>query len=414
MKSFFIAIVLIVYFLNCKAQSKVDFKTPVQIEGKSSTLERFQGRPMLLELFSAGCIVCFNKMPYMSELQQQFEGRLNVVLLGNDKVKLPLTFEKFKSKYKLKLIAAFDKSFYENFSPPSVPHYYWVDADGTIQGESTTELVKPANLEAFIKKDYSFLKTSTRREVFEGPDIIPINKDGWSYRSSISSGTLNFERQLPLRLAITSNNPKFRVVNGKLSQLFQYAYFGRISLLPDEPGFGEIWLQPIVDDDTALGRMLDADVSLGLEFNGYRSPYFLQTILRNEILTQFGLKGELEERMMSYWSLERNDTGSSFLKSKLPRKTESSYGGLSYHSASISQIIKIIYYKSNSKIPMIDETNITWLIDLDINAVMTDISEVKKALLEKGLILTLKKRPMQVLKVSQVKNAAAAFTLLQR
>lgn len=381
------------------AQVPFNYSTSVLVEGKDSNFDRFRNKPMLLELFSSGCIVCFKKMPYINELQKKFQNEINIVLLGDDRRRLPLTYDKFRKKFNLKMVAVFDSLAHFSFKAPFAPYYIWIDKNGNIQGETDGELVSENTLKRFIEGDYSFLKKFRLRKNFDSKQILNRRAGDIIGRTEFSKEIDSLNSNTPLELAITNSKPFFQAINAPIKSLVLLCAFGKRNWIRTDADFGQVWPTVIVDSGSNLDELLNFKVCYSMVFPGFRTINKLKDILKRDLETHFEIQISVEERYMPCWIVERSDTSKSFLRSNADPNfpiVKSTYSRLEVSASSINSVLAEIEYKTHLIIPIIDETGILWPIDVSFDAVMTDWEDVKGKLQEKGFQVKKSMRPMQV------------------
>lgn len=391
------------------AQKRFDYSMQVYQEGKRTSMEAFQGKPMVLELFSASCAVCFRKMPYMNELQKQFKDQLAVVLLGEDSKKLPATYERFKNKLGLTMAAVFDSAAFASFKAPFAPYYIWVDAAGYIRGETGGDSVTAENIRNFIKGNFRFLGDYRFLKYFDSKKLLERKAEDLLVQSFLSKPVDSLSPYLPYVMELTSFNKSFQVINAELKYLFMYAFYNRMIWDRYHPMYGLYWRWPVTDGDRELDSLLTQKFCYSVYSEQYKSPRWLRNRLQKDLEATFGVIGRVEERMMPYWSVQRGDTSADFLRTKfLKTERSSSYSGFSYKRCSFQEIITLVESKGFGTMPFIDETGISWQVDLEIEADMTDWGEITEQFAKKGLVFEKKFRPMQVIVVRRSNETVAA------
>lgn len=393
--------------LTIHAQRKLDYSAKVLMNGKEVTLEQFKGTPLVLDLFDNGCVVCFRVMPKMNELQKEFKGKMNIVLLGKDNVMLPRAYDLYKRKYDLEMSAVYSEGLYNKFTVRSIPHYFWIDSEGIIQGDSGPDKLSKVSITAFLARDYSFLKKTVKKNV-EPNEPLPNRVLNSISHTAFSSRNDSINQLTPLRLSITEQKPFINIINTHLKSIFNLAFWGRSIISRSDYDYNENWSMPISDGDTLIDKLLNGLYSYSMAFDSFRSPTFLQEVLKNDLKYHFGLEAVKIEQMMPYWAIQRTDTSSQFLRHNSPiTRNYLGHGGVSLNGGSIFHLAQSISIPNPSIGPIIDETGITWLIDLEFEAAMTDIADVQNALAKKGLLLMKKYRPMQVVKVRCINRTIA-------
>ena len=131
--------------------------------------------------------------------------------------------------------------------------------------------------------------------------------------------------------------------------------------------------------------------------------------LADPLENQFGYKAEVETRLMPYRALVRLDSTSDRLRSiNLKREENFSFGGIDYKNIPITVFVSLLSSYCENDMPYVDETGIDYTVDISIQAMMTDMKDVTRALKKIGLNLVVKYKPMQVLVVRPLSLNAAA------
>lgn len=404
MNRIILAYLVIIQFSSFSyGQSSFEYKTFLKLEGQKFDLRILKGKPILLELIDGQCLACFKNMPFMNQLKDKLKDRVEFILLGKDEKKLPGIIEKFQMKYGLKIMTIFDSTLYQSLGASFVPFYVWIDRDGNIVRKTTFEFVNERNLLLFAEGNFNFFQQSTKKQVLVDNDSYNFSINDVLQGSFFSSYVDSLVVNTPNRLSMSEFKYGIRIVNSKVSDLALLAWFGRRIWYRSDEQHGEIW--PIVEFETDnIQSILSQRVCYSFKTQKYIPPTVIQEQLRQDLCKYFGLTGQVIVKEEDCWVLKREDMSDQFLRSKTTydkRMLRESVGGLEMISGGINTALDIIEYKTQIRTPIIDKTGILWLIDLSFEADMTDIEEVKKALMQKGLILTKEKRLMQVLVIKK-------------
>ncbi|MGM0589241.1 MAG: TlpA family protein disulfide reductase [Bacteroidota bacterium] len=126
------------------------FKTPnfiaEDLEGKPQSLTDFLDKPVLLEFWSTSCPFCEVVRPELNKIKEQYDDRLNLVIMarGKDKSEIKEHLKEYPKKGHFLLHS--DKA-WNTFNPViATPTFYLIDNSNTIQikttGANTINVIK--------------------------------------------------------------------------------------------------------------------------------------------------------------------------------------------------------------------------------------------------------------------------------
>jgi thiol-disulfide isomerase/thioredoxin len=82
---------------------------------KHSDLNGFKGQNIILDFFAEYCVTCFESFPKINELQKEFKGQIQFILVGKEGAKIRTVYERFRTHYNLDLPVAFDSTIFNQF-----------------------------------------------------------------------------------------------------------------------------------------------------------------------------------------------------------------------------------------------------------------------------------------------------------
>jgi hypothetical protein len=215
---------------------------------------------------------------------------------------------------------------------------------------------------------------------------------------------------VPNRLCMTEGENEVQIVNAKIKDLVMLACFGRKVWYRSDEQYGEVWPFIEYEKSSRMDSILNRRISYYFKTKEFFPSRALQQQLRQGLKSNFNFNMELCFKQKECWVLTRVDKSDQFLRSPTAykdRRMTTSFGGINMIALGIGNMLENIEYKTQLGIPIIDKTFITWPIDLSFKAVMTDFDEVRKALMEKGLILSKERRMMQVVVLSEGNQGVA-------
>jgi len=177
-----IKICTVIIFLCCsmtftsKAQSSIDsipslrvgdqlpedfWKTKHQIyNGEDLTnqdLSEYKGKLLILDFWATWCGSCVSSLPKLSRLQQNFTGKMKVILVNcyntrDNEKKISDFYLKRKDLFSaLQLPTVLnDRSLLQMFPHRIIPHYVWIDANGRVAAITNSEYINAYQIEQLL------------------------------------------------------------------------------------------------------------------------------------------------------------------------------------------------------------------------------------------------------------------------
>jgi thiol-disulfide isomerase/thioredoxin len=385
-------------------------------------LNDLKGQNIILDFFAEFCATCFESFPKINELQKEFKGKVQFILIGKESANMRTVYEKFRTHYNLDLPVAFDSIISKQFQVWAVPYVIWIDKKGIVREITTSDELRKNNIQAFVDGNppelpmaLNYLQQQQDR-YFDPKKPLLTNENGgldtdFFYRSLLMKWTT--------RQGFWSNDhisskagQNLQEIGITLSGLYRLA-FGDTILFTIPAGeygagvshYGEWALKPVLEVHDP--RPFIGDFSSQKNIYSYnlilpvpKTAAQLQRVMQNDLYNVFGSNVIVTTRKMPYWRLVSTPENKIQLMTKGAKKRlETSQGGLFFVNQPIGKLIfELWYYRQNDI--FIDETGINSNIDIKLNAVMTDFAEVRKALAEAGLYLVQGERDVKVIVIS--------------
>ncbi len=393
---------------------------------KKVSLGDLRGRPFILDFFAIGCTGCFLSFSKINELQDQFNDKVQFILIGKEHDLIRPVYEKFRQKHNLRLPVVYDTVLFNKFKIDGVPHVIWVDKDGIVKAITSSTDIIQENVISLIKErdfefeDHSFGSYEIRRSALvpEKPFLTHGNggdDDEFLQRSLLSewqvgmpvlSGNLDeyVRRSWPLQ-----------VLGWSLSDLYRLAYTGKMFwLVSDTSHYGNYCYSPIVEiEDDSLFRSAWQSLRRKYCYSlvtplKKRNVEYKMKIMQRDLTNFFEYDVNIEIRKMPYLKLIATEAAKENLKTKGGPKIGdgNSLIGFSYSNIPVQFLISVISAKSGlvqKDLPLLDETGITGNIDISFEALMTDWADVKKSLQLQGLDIVKGEKKMKVIVIKDPK-----------
>lgn len=374
---------------------------------------------VILDFWSTGCVACVKSFPKLNKLQTEFLDDIQFVLIAKNDRKYNSNvreiYDKYRRKLNLSLPIAYDTLLFEQFGIETVPHVIIVDKSRRVYAVTFSDALTYENLSALVNNKSP--KFQTKYNAYESE---PRHKESrWKYfvdtkenkqaefiyRSILSvnngepfDGSLNIEKNVVQGI--------YQVTKANLFRLYNIAFFGESDWGIYSPVlYKTCWKYPILElSDSSLFRY---DLNFNTGFYNYSltvpkekaSRENLMEIMQRDLRNSFGFDVSLVRRKMPYWRLSATKEAIKNLKTR-SGTTEVTSGptGIKGKNVSISTLLNVIYYYNSQELPpFIDETGITGNIDINLDAVMTSLPDVRNELQKNGLDLQRKEKEMTVL-----------------
>ena len=386
------------------------WETPLSVVNHPSetlTLSRFKDRLLILDFWATWCGPCIGMLPRQDSLQKQFAAELQI---------LPVTYESgsvvsaFMEKYARRKGLSFQEpevvsdTLLSRFFPHStVPHYVWIK-DGVVQAITGHQEVNTEKITAMLSQQVVTLKTKSQTAPLgyapnrvslaefvarNHPDLLA----EFGYRSLLSGYIPGLASQVKVvRPVDESSSWRFTFTNVPLLRLFQFAYgqgasFTNLSsILIETPDSARV-MQPRSVTDFMEWNLQHAwcyELQLPASVSGDGFAF-----LRRQLSLLFpDFQVVVENRLMPVLSLERDpDTPLSVSPSASFRE---SYDGFTYEfTGTAAQFVRGLngIYLGGISETVVDKTGSDQTLDLSLQANMSQVTDLDRALRAHGLRL---------------------------
>ncbi len=380
-----------------------------------------KGKWIILDFFSKGCSACFQSLPKTNELQQKFKGQLDIILVGNKTGDdLSDIFEKFRLKQNLNLAVAYERDLLVKWGINSFPFLIWIDGSGVVKAITSSPALTEENIHLFLSgREFSHLSLRSSQPVsFDYTKPLLVNGNGGNetdflFRSVLTKWTPAVKQvsleHIDVLTRVTSTRQSsgmFQVTGENLETLYEFAYTG--SPIDVQINYGKIYHLPVL--------LLKDSAAFGFDYGTSRNIYnysvivpkekanraFLMEVMQRDLKNYFGYDAALESHLVPYWSVCIAEGFKSRLKSKGGTEfVQGSAAGYKFRNVSIGKVIRVIsgYYQEIP--PLIDDSGADFNIDLEIDALMTDFEDLRRAMEKQGILMTRQKKTMPAIVIRE-------------
>jgi len=382
---------------------------------KRAALKDFHGKWLLLDFWEKNCGGCIASFPRINKLQQDMGGDVQLMLIGtlDPEKSIKLLFSRYRKKEGLTFPCAFDSVLWKRFGITSVPRIFLIDPNGIVRYISSH--IDATDVRSVMHGDFaSQAKVPVQPFADEKPFMIDGNgaiDSVFLFRSILSAWKPDIKMILPLDFSENANSRKgrFLVTEATIGELYFYAYFGMAKLNFDyrQKGLYDEYYYK-VEMHLADSSKLVPDFKTGkncycynLEVpSGRATKEDMQKAMQADLKKYWGFDARFEEQKCPYWKIIASKSAIAKLKSKGGSELWTGDTNVSYkaRNAPFEKVVNLIR-DSNDGI-FIDDTGIDFNVDITMDCkdcLLTNLPDVKKALMANGLDLIAGEKEMKVL-----------------
>jgi len=385
------------------------FQDIVGYPDRSLTINELKGKWLVLDFWNEFCASCVSSFPKIDTLQRKFANNVKFVLVGYNKPffgnrtsAVKKVYEKLKANFKLILTVAFDSVLYDNLEIGGVgcPYIVIIDPNGIVR--YLTEHVTEKDIQAILNNEKPRLN-KIKRALGKGvqkssdPNLIDTN---YIYETAISKSFKSGYYIKPDLPTDSSSTNIFELNGMTLDYLYRFALTGETYWDSyNYPLYKTFKFYPILEilDSSNFDSLNKFWFKLKLPYNITKREVMLT--LQKSLYESFGYSATVEKREVRCWKVLLKD---STYRSKLLTKGGNSsitfrdnnkFLGASIRNEPFKYILIYLaasfQQQGGKEFPFVDETNINENVDIDINALLSDFNDFKRALSKSGIEIKL-------------------------
>ena len=401
-----------------------ELKHVTHFSKSSVTNQDFHGKWLVMDFWFTGCSSCIKAMPKIDAMQRDYVDVVQFLLVGKNDQKFNKNivelYEKLRAKMNLSLASAYDSLIFEQWRIWSMPLVIVVDPQGIVK-LITHDLTPEKLLSVMRGKSQDGNGTTTRGE------------DGTLFSSEISSWNPGGEN--PAYAIYRLNNTldhlslyHVEVNRADLATLFLFSQtgypYGYIPLgqlqhvkAMEAKFFGNFYPTPILEvKDSSLFRY---DFESGKNIFNYKMRMGDKRLdsakalaaMQTDLSQYFGLSATIEKRSLPVLKLVAYPGAAEKLRSRgrdFYLSAEGASGGPAGFTATnlpMKRLLPLLMaYQSDVYKRYFDETGLDINIDIQIDALMTDLGQIRKELNKYGLDLVSGPREFSAVVIRCVEN----------
>lgn len=397
------------------------FRTVINYPENNINLVDFKGKILILDFWNFNCVSCIASWPKLMKLQQEFNDKIQIVLVNTDNSSTEVRDFIVKrekntgNKMSLPVICG-DKSLDELFPHYSFPHVIWVDKEGIVKHRTKGIYLDSDNLSSMIaNKEMKLYDVNADLAIFDRSKPLFINENGGGLPNGnkIQFSSIITDYNPLLRGGVefgTTNESSFGIfVNAHYKFMLTYLHstevdeHGNTLNLPksllDVSRIDSSRFVPVVN-----GKFTDSNFHT---FQMIAPKIINKKVLKNKMISDLekylGVESKWEKRIKKCLIVSRSNYPISTFKAG-QRALGISTVKLKLNDVTIKEFLRFLgfrvphYSSSRFNYPIIDESNFYGKLGgIDIETNMANYIELSKALEKYGLRLTVEDREVNVL-----------------
>ena len=403
---------------------------------KGISLSEFSGKALLIDFWAIFCQPCLAQFPKLQHIQEKYRNELQVITVTSDSLqKVVNLFEDIRYQgFNLLTVARGDDnnlndSLFFAFPHKYIPHYIWIDKNRIVKAITGYEALNDDNIALLIngrspaatnKESHIPSSEHPAKYTYQEADIAEKMMLNDSIKGLIGYSMLSgYNRKYPPSSATDYTGiyaeRRFRMWNLPLGTMMRLAY-GKMGK--------EIWEQELVPvprvffsvRDTAILHKLTVDFKQAPDTTADMYCYdliiagkgrqLLMEKMKEDLYRYFGVTGKFVQRKVWCYILSlvdssrlRTEGGEPYVRGNMYylKLQNADFSSLLEHIRAFNEGSKTVPYQGLGSGIIVDETNFTARVDINIAARMNDISSLKKELSKYGLALLEGERLVDVL-----------------
>ncbi|SDF95350.1 Thiol-disulfide isomerase or thioredoxin [Pedobacter terrae] len=377
---------------------------------KTAKISDFKGKLLILDFWATWCSPCVAMIPRMDSLQKKFGDKVQFLSVTYQSEKEVLPFlEKLEKrdgmKYTIPLVNA-ENELHKLFPHVYLPHYVWIDVKGNVSAITSHREINEIEIHNFFLKGNVAEHKRDEYLPYDLKQSFASNLNGSQLETSYSSTLTKYIKGLtPLSDVSTdeAGTKKIIVLNGSLMGLYRTSLRDKFIMAKNRV------IMETVDSNLLNTRFKGAEYLNWLnKGNGFCYELKVEPALAKDI---YGFmrddlnrlfpkyKAVIETRNKEVYVLRRTSKVDKIKTKGEPYLATFNLNGCkmvnTYLIQFISELNKI--YQQRSPYPIIDGTGYMEKVDIELEANLSDISSINKAIKRYDLLLEKSIAPIEVL-----------------
>ncbi len=393
----------------------IHFNNLVHSTANLSKLSDIRSPLLLLDFWASWCSACIGNFGKLDQLQDIYPGLFKVLLINTrstgdtvPNIQNILTKLKGPSGNNLNLPSlAIDTVFDQFFPHDFVPHYVWLDASFHILGITGSEAVSEQNVAALLKGEKPGFITKVDNRSFNAKQPLFLNNNGgpdhFTFRSLITEYARGIGSGSFIKRDSAGLVTRISITNSPLLFLLKQAYqvdlpIRRIVISKSVP----VNIQYKDNDmDWVIKNSYCYELAIPPVPLSKAYEYMQQDLLR-----YFGLSGIYIKEPTDCYVLTADSSASLLAKTKGGKSVNHIFDPFDKELINGPLSTLSLYLNNRLDLPVVNETQITYNIDLGLpDKKELSLPELQQVLAKYGLHITIEKRTVEQFFITSSTNA---------
>jgi len=352
-----------------------------------ATLQEFNNnKPMLIQFWGTGCSASVSSLKKLDSIQQQFAGRLNILLVTSDAA--TTTAALLKEKQVTLPCVAEDSLLVKKYFPyMSIPHEVWVGADGRVKAITGYEELTISNIEKLASGEPLALKekrdATSASEYWVFDPLISYNYDrykgdvlSYSFLAGPRDG-ITYSSRYPNN---KDSIKRIKMINTPLKRLYQVANGKQ----DDHASLVELRINKPANSQQ--------EYCYDMILKTHSTDSFYKR-MRDDLDRHFGTTSRVEKRMVLCYVLHV-DTAKGLVRSKYKKREKIDREGETEYRAIGLWVLHS--YLGRHEIPFINELPRSKSIDITLPSDLSNFEMLQERLAAAGIKFIKEERLMEV------------------
>ncbi|NGM62681.1 TlpA family protein disulfide reductase [Sphingobacterium sp. SGG-5] len=385
----------------------------------ATRLSAFAGKLLILDFWATWCAPCVAMIPRMDSLQRHFGDRVQFLSVtyqpGKEVLPFLERFEKQRNRhYEVPYITG-DKQLHKLFPHRTLPHYVWIDGEGTVKAITGSQDVHAANIGKALDDGLAVTQKRDMKMAYDRNRPLLINGNGGDGRNLIYHSLFaGYTEGLPTAYTLSyMSRHGFNGINATnmtLLQLYRLAY--RI----DGKYFG--WNRTVISTRDSL-FLRPPKGTKGADFRAWMNRgngfCYAASSTRDSLDILFErMRADLGRLFPQYSvAIREKEVACLVLRRTSDKDKIATKGGPVLHEFGngcrlrnssldvLTSRLEIIYLQ-NQPYPVINDTGYTGAVDMVLEADLTDLGQLNADLAGYDLTLEVQLRKTHVLEIDDV------------
>lgn len=403
--------------------SNLKLKNVLNYKKQSIHLSEFKNKVLIIEFWATWCKPCIASMPKGDSLQKKYADSLQILYVTNENRKaVTELFIKMRKVWNVSPTTIIGDNLLVSIFPHTyLPHLIWIDKRGKIIAVTDQSALSESNIVSMIrdhpvsfssKKDNKYIVSAdsagrifTPYVTLSKPDRqLEEIKDSSLLLTSILTGHINGGVA-----GGSFRNNSISFINNSIISLYKWVLFGSgIEGMNQKKTVIEVSDTSLVNKITQPRFITQDEKTAWINANTYCYELRVSNELAegkfsiaSESLNKYfgsklGIEGIVQKRMQKYLALIHTGDDNLLRTRQAESKFEINQFYLKITNSSTATLIWELATPLQEMPPIIDESNIKFPIDLELNCQLTDLKALNKELDRYGLQLVEKEKPMDV------------------